>query len=511
MSVAKIKIFDTTMRDGEQSPGCSMNLQEKVELAKMLEKLNVDVMEAGFAIASKGDFKGIQAVARAVKTPIVCSLSRAIKKDLDVAWEAICEAQRPLIHTFIATSPIHMEKKLHLAPDKVVEQAAEAVRYAKAKDSRVRVEFSAEDASRSDREFLVRIFTEVIKAGADVINVPDTVGYAVPGEFGALIKYLKEHIVNIDKAAISVHCHNDLGLAVANSLAAVQNGATQCEATINGIGERAGNCSMEELVMALKVRKDHFGEQLQTGIKPEYIYPASRLLTSITGVSVQQNKAIVGANAFAHEAGIHQDGVLKCRETYEIMRAEDIGRQANKMVLGKHSGRHAFVDHLHKLGYLDLKDRELDSAFEKFKELADKKKEISDFDLVALLSNEVKQLKRHYRLNSLQVEAGSKVKPKALLELIAGDELISCSKEGNGPVDAIFQAIDELIKKDALGIELLDYVVHAVTEGTDALGEVTVRIKKGQQIFTGHGANTDVLIASAAAYLEAVNKFLEQV
>lgn len=506
--MGKIKIFDTTLRDGEQSPGCSMNLEEKVELAKMLEKLNVDIIEAGFAISSPGDFAGIQAVAKAVKKPIVCSLARAVKKDIDAAWDAIKEAKKPRIHTFIATSPIHMEHKLKMKPEKVIESAVEAVKYAKAKSDKVEVEFSAEDASRSDKEFLVKIFEATIEAGASVINVPDTVGYTTPGEFGELVKYLKTNIKNIDKAEISVHCHNDLGLAVANSLSAIENGATQCEATINGIGERAGNCSSEEIAMSLKTRQDYYGKDLTTNIDSKYIYPASRLLTSITGVQVQPNKAIVGSNAFAHEAGIHQDGVLKHRATYEIMKAQDVGMSDNKLVLGKHSGKHAFADKLKQLGYDELSEDEIVKAFEKFKELADKKKDVTERDLIALVSDEVKQVEPVYEFKMLHVEAGNDIKPKAKLAVINKGQEISCDTEGNGPVDAIFKAVDEVVKKDALEIELLDYIVHAVTEGTDALGEVTVRIKKDGRIFTGHGANTDVLVASAEAYLNAINKFL---
>lgn len=506
--MGKVKIFDTTLRDGEQSPGCSMNLEEKVELARMLEKLNVDVIEAGFAASSPGDFAGVQAVARTVKKPLVCSLSRAVKKDIDAAWDAVKEAKHPGIHTFIATSPIHMQYKLNMEPKEVVARAVEAVKYAKAKSKKVVVEFSAEDASRSDKKFLVKIFTEVIKAGATIINVPDTVGYATPEEYGALIKYLKKNIPNIKKAIISVHCHNDLGLAVANSLAAVANGATQCEATINGIGERAGNCSMEELVMALNVRKDFYGKEAQTNIDTKFIGPASRLLTSITGVQVQPNKAIVGSNAFAHEAGIHQDGILKYRQTYEIMKAQDVGILDNKLVLGKHSGRHAFAAKLKQLGYDNLVEADIDKAFDRFKVLADKKKDVTERDLMALVSDEVKQVESQYRLETLHIEAGNDVSPRATMKVWNNGVLVEASQTGNGPVDAIFKTIDEIVKKDALGITLLDYIVHAVTAGTDALGEVTVRIKKDLRIYTGHGANTDVLVASAEAYLNAINKFL---
>lgn len=503
-----IKIFDTTLRDGEQSPGCSMNIEEKVEMARMLEKLNVDIIEAGFAISSPGDFASVQAIARAVKKPIVASLCRAVEKDIDASWDALQDAYHPRLHVFLATSPIHMKYKLNMPPEEVIKRAVRAVKYARSKSKNVDVEFSAEDASRSQRDFLVKVFTAVIEAGAGTINVPDTNGYATPKEFGELIAYLKKNIPNINKAVISVHNHNDLGLAVATSLAAIENGATQCEATINGIGERAGNCSLEELVMALKVRQDYYGKGRQTQINTKYIYPASRLLTSITGVQVQPNKAIVGANAFAHEAGIHQDGILKNRDTYEIMRAEDIGRSDSKLVLGKHSGRHALVSKLKDLGYTKLSEAEINNAYNKFKELADKKKIITEWDLTALISGEVKQTDVFYTLDKLYIETGNTVKPSATLSVKYQNDILTSTQTGNGPVDAIFKAIDEMIHRDALGIHLLDYVVHAVTEGTDALGQVTVRIQKNQKIYTGHGANTDVLVASAEAYLNALNKYL---
>ncbi|MDR1452726.1 MAG: 2-isopropylmalate synthase [Candidatus Margulisbacteria bacterium] len=505
----RIKIFDTTLRDGEQSPGCSMNIAEKIEMAKMLEKLNVDVIEAGFAISSPGDFASVEAVAKTVKKSTVASLSRAVEKDIDASWDALQAARQPRIHIVIATSPIHMKYKLRKTPAEVLAQAVRAVQYAKAKAKNIEVEFSAEDASRSDRDFLAKIFTAVIDAGANVVNVPDTTGYAMPREFGELIAYLRRNIPNIHKAEISVHNHNDLGLAVATSLAAIENGATQCEATLNGIGERAGNCSLEELVMALKVRQDYYGKDKQTRINARYIYPASRLLSSITGVQVQPNKAIVGANAFAHESGIHQDGILKHRATYEIIRAEDIGRTDSKLVLGKHSGRHALVAKLKELGYTDLQDSEINNVYQKFKILADKKKEITEWDLEALISDGIKQPETaSYTLDKLQIQTGNTVKPAARLSVKYQDKILKSAQTGNGPVDAIFKAIDDIIQRGALGIHLLDYVVHAVTEGTDALGKVTVRIKKNQKTYTGNGANTDVLVASAEAYLNAVNKYL---
>ncbi len=482
-----------------------MNTEEKVELARVLERLNVDVVEAGFAISSPGDFAAIQAVARSVKNPIICSLARAIKKDIDAAAEAIAPAKNKRIHTFIATSPIHMEYKLKMAPDKVVENAVEAVKYARTLCEDV--EFSAEDAGRSHPEFLYRILEAVIAAGASTVNIPDTVGYRIPGEFGALIKGIRENVPNIDKTVISVHVHNDLGLAVASSLEAVRQGARQVECTINGIGERAGNCSMEEVVMALRVRKDHFGPGKDTAIDTRHIYKASRLLTSITGVKVQPNKAIVGANAFAHEAGIHQDGVLKHKETYEIMKAEDIGLPSNELVLGKHSGRHAFGQKMKDLGY-ELSEQELNNAFEQFKALCDKKKTVSDLDLEALVANEIKTTHATYALAYLHVETGTDTKPKAALKLTREGLPIEVATNGDGPVDAIFKAIEEATDIDTKGMELLDYVVSAVTQGTDALGEVTTRIKSDGTVFTGHGANTDVLVASAEAYLNAINKMI---
>ncbi|GBR76984.1 2-isopropylmalate synthase [Candidatus Termititenax persephonae] len=504
-----IKIFDTTLRDGEQSPGCSMNIEEKIEMAKMLERLNVDIIEAGFAISSPGDFASVEAIAKVVQKPTVASLCRAVEKDIDASWDALRCAKHPRLHIVIATSPIHLKYKLGKSPNEVLAQAVRAVKYAKAKAKNVEVEFSAEDASRSDWDFLVKIFSAVIDAGAKVVNVPDTNGYAMPLEFGRLIAYLKKNIRNLGQAEISVHNHNDLGLAVATSLAAIENGATQCEATINGIGERAGNCSLEELVMALKVRQDYYGKDKRTQINTKFIYPASRLLSSITGVQVQPNKAIVGANAFAHESGIHQDGVLKHRETYEIIRPADIGRADSKLVLGKHSGRHALSVKLKELGYTDLDPNGINNVYAKFKVLADKKKEITEWDLEALVSDGLKQVQAaSYSLETLRIETGNKTQPTAELSVKYQDKTLRSTQSGNGPVDAIFKAIDDIIQRGALGIHLLDYVVQAVTEGTDALGRVTVRIKKNQKTYTGNGANTDVLVASAEAYLNAVNKYL---
>ncbi|OGI09467.1 MAG: 2-isopropylmalate synthase, partial [Candidatus Margulisbacteria bacterium GWF2_35_9] len=457
-----IKIFDTTLRDAEQAPGASMTLVEKLEMAKQLAYLNVDVIEAGFAISSKGDFEAIKAIAQNVEGPIICSLARAVKKDIETAWEAIQYSKKPRIHTFIATSPVHMEYKLKKTPDEVVQIAVDMVKYAKSLCNDI--EFSAEDAARSNPDFLYRIFTEVIKAGATVINVPDTVGYSVPQEFGALIKGIKENVVGIEKVDISVHCHNDLGLATANSLAAVLNGATQVECTVNGMGERAGNASLEEVVMALYTRKIFFNAI--TNIATKEIYRSSKLFSNITGIMVQPNKAIVGANAFLHEAGIHQDGVLKHRETYEIMSAEMIGLKPQSLVLGKHSGRHAFKERLEELGF-HIEEDQLQKAFEKFKLLADEKKIVSDLDIESIVTNESISFEEKYKLDSINVTAGNKIKPTATVRLLTHDnKLIEASCTGTGPVDAVYNTIEKLIDRK---VNLQDYIVHAVTGGTDAL------------------------------------------
>lgn len=495
-----IKIFDTTLRDGEQSPGCSMNHEEKLEVAHQLQALGVDIIEAGFAISSKGDFKSIFEIAKVIKKPIICSLCRSVKDDIKVAAEAIAPAKHQRIHTFLATSPIHMQYKLNMSPEKVLETAVGAVSYAK---SFVHdVEFSCEDAGRSDKEFLVKVFSEVIKAGATTINVPDTVGYQTPDEFGALIRYLKEHVIGIDNVDISVHCHNDLGLATSNALAGVLNGASQIECTINGIGERAGNTALEEVVMALKVREDIY--KAHTSINTKEITKSSRLISSITGSYVQSNKAIVGANAFAHEAGIHQDGILKKRQTYEIMDATMVGLSENKLVLGKHSGRHAFSDKLTELGF-NLGKEEINKAFERFKLVADKKKEILEEDLISLVVDETRQVKETYKLEYIQVVGGNTTRPTASVQLIQHGQVIEAAGLGAGPVDAIYKTIDTLIQKH---IDLVEYTVHSVTGGTDALGEVTVKIRDKGRIFTGRGSSTDVLVSSAKAYIMAINKAL---
>ena len=495
-----IKIFDTTLRDGEQSPGCSMNIQEKVAIAKQLELLGVDIIEAGFAISSKGDFEAIEAISKTLKKTIVCSLCRAVPADIKFAAEAIKDAKHPRIHTFIATSDIHMEHKLKMSPDKVIETAVNAVTLAKSFVDDV--EFSCEDAGRSDIDFMVKILTEVIKAGATVVNIPDTVGYQTPSEYGALIKTLSESVPGIENVDISVHCHNDLGMATANSLAGVLNGATQIECTINGIGERAGNTALEEVVMAIHTRPDIY--PVKTGIKTQEILKTSRLVSGITGSLVQPNKAIVGANAFAHEAGIHQDGMLKKRQTYEIMNPETVGFKKTNLVLGKHSGRAAFLDKLKELG-ITIKKEDVNRTFEKFKALADKKKEILDDDIRSITSDEKYNEKDIFSLEYVQITAGNTTRSCAVVQIKKEDDIIEISDVGAGPVDAIYKAIRKATKTR---VSLVDYIIHSVTEGTDALAEVTVRIRKGDRIFTGRGVSLDVLVASAKAYVSAINKQL---
>ena len=491
-------IFDTTLRDGEQSPGASMTRDEKIRIARQLEKLGVNVIEAGFAAASPGDFEAIQTIAKTIKTSTVCSLARANANDVRRAGEAITPAQSGRIHTFIATSPIHMEKKLRMAPDQVVEQAIMAVKLAR--EYTDDVEFSAEDAVRSDMDFLVRIFSEVIKAGAKTINVPDTVGYSIPALWGERMRQLIEQVPGSDKVIWSTHCHNDLGMAVANSLAAVMNGARQVECTINGLGERAGNASLEEIVMAVRTRKDIF--PVETRIDATQIVPTSKLVSSITGYPVQPNKAIVGANAFAHESGIHQDGVLKHRETYEIMRAEDVGWHTNKLVLGKLSGRNAFRTRLKDLG-IELDETALNDAFARFKDLADKKSEIFDEDLQALVSDmEPSEVQETYQLSALEVQSKTGSRPHAKLSLLVKGETMQAEAEGSGPVDAAFKAIENIAQS---GTDLLLYSVNAITSGTDSQGEVTVRLEHAGRVINGNGADTDIVVASVKAYLNALN------
>jgi 2-isopropylmalate synthase len=496
----KLIIFDTTLRDGEQSPGAAMTKEEKIRIARQLEKLGVDVIEAGFAAASPGDFEAIKAIAEIIKDSTVCSLARANENDVRRAGEAIKPAKKGRIHTFIATSPIHMENKLRMTPDQVVERAVQAVKWAL--EYTDDVEFSAEDAVRSEMDFLVRVFDAVIQAGAKTINVPDTVGYSIPALWGERIKQLIERVPNSDKVVWSTHCHNDLGMAVANSLAAVMNGARQVECTINGLGERAGNASLEEIVMAVKTRKDVF--TCDSRIDTTQIVPTSKLVSSITGYPVQPNKAVVGANAFAHESGIHQDGVLKHRETYEIMRAEDVGWNANKLTLGKLSGRNAFRTRLKELG-IELESEEaLNAAFARFKELADKKSEIFDEDLQALVSDEiVNEASENYKLVYLNVCSQTGETPHARVTVMDNGAEHTAEADGGGPVDASFKAIEQIAKS---GAELLLYSVNNITTGTDAQGEVTVRLSKGCRIVNGQGADTDIVIASAKAYLNGLNK-----
>ena len=500
MKKDQLIIFDTTLRDGEQSPGASMTKDEKIRVARQLERMRVDVIEAGFAAASPGDFDAINSIAQVVRESTICSLARANENDIRRAGEAITPAPRKRVHTFIATSPIHMEKKLRMTPDQVVEQAVKAIGWARQYTDDV--EFSAEDAGRSDIDFLCRVFEAVIKAGATTLNVPDTVGYNVPGQYAETIRQLIERVPGSDKVIWSVHCHNDLGLAVANSLAAVMAGARQVECTVNGLGERAGNASLEEVVMAVRTRADIF--PVETKIDTTQIVPASKLISQITGYPVQPNKAIVGANAFAHESGIHQDGVLKHRETYEIMRAEDVGWSQNKLVLGKHSGRNAFKSRLGELGVVFESEEALNSAFAKFKELADKKHEIFDEDLQALISDEaVTPETEHYKLTYSQVTSETGETPLARLTLSVGGEEKKAESTGSGPVDATFKAIESVLNS---GSELLLYSVNNITSGTDAQGDVTVRLSKGGRVVNGSGADTDIVIASVKAYLNALNR-----
>jgi len=500
MAKEHLIIFDTTLRDGEQSPGASMTREEKVRIARQLEKMHVDVIEAGFPAASNGDFAAVRAVAEAIKESTVAALCRTNDKDIARALEAIKPARSGRIHTFIATSPIHMEKKLRMSPDQVVTAAVNAVRFAR--NGTDNIEFSPEDAGRSELDFLCRVIEAVIKEGATVINIPDTVGYNVPEQFADRVRSLRSRVPNSDKVIWSVHCHNDLGLAVANSLAAVMAGARQVECTINGLGERAGNTALEEIVMAVRTRQDIF--PCDTRIDTRLILSASKMISSITGFPVQPNKAIVGANAFAHEAGIHQDGVLKHRETYEIMRAEDVGWNANKLVLGKHSGRTAFKARLKELGIEVDSEQVLNAAFSRFKELADKKHDIFDEDLHALMSDEaVTPEQEHYRLVYSRFHSETGETPTAQITLTVGGAEQQARSDGSGPVDAAFKAIESVAKS---GADLLLYSVNSITTGTDAQGEVTVRLSKEGRIVNGQGADTDIVVASAKAYLNALNK-----
>ncbi len=501
MSQDNLIIFDTTMRDGEQSPGASMTRDEKLRIARALERMRVDVIEAGFPASSNGDFEAVRAIANAVKDATVAGLCRANDRDIQRGIDALKGAKSWRIHTFIATSPIHMEKKLRMTPEQVLEQAKLAVRYAK--NACPDVEFSPEDGSRSEIDFLCRVLEAVIAEGATTINIPDTVGYAVPQQFGEFIRRLREKIPNSDKAVWSVHCHNDLGMAVANSLAAVvTGGARQIECTINGLGERAGNTSLEEVVMALKTRADFF--DLRTRIDTTQIVPTSRLVSQITGFVVQPNKAVVGANAFAHASGIHQDGVIKARQTYEIMTAEDVGWSTNKIVLGKLSGRTAFRQRLKEIGIELESEDAVNKAFQRFKDLADKKSDIFDEDLQALVSQEAGvSAEEHWRLVTMNQASGMGERPHANIVLAENGRERSSASEGDGPVDATFKAIEKIA---ASGAELLLYSVNAVTQGTESQGEVTVRLAKGGRVVNGVGADTDIIVASAKAYIGALNK-----
>jgi 2-isopropylmalate synthase len=499
----KLTIFDTTLRDGEQSPGASMTRDEKVRIARALERMHVDVIEAGFPVASQGDFEAVQAVARAVSGSTICGLARALDKDIDRAGEALKPAASARIHTFIATSPVHMKMKLRMEPEQVIEQAVRAVK--RARQHTDNVEFSPEDAGRSETDFLCRVLEAVIAAGATTVNIPDTVGYNLPHQFGELVRTLIERVPNSDKAVFSVHCHNDLGLAVGNSLSAVLNGARQVECTINGLGERAGNASLEEVVMAVRTRQDIF--PCESGLDTTQILTCSRLVSGITGFAVQPNKAIVGANAFAHESGIHQDGVLKSRETYEIMRAQDVGWAANRIVMGKHSGRNAFRTRLKELGTDFESEEDLNDAFARFKDLADKKHEIFDEDLQALVTESGIESENDWvKLVSLKVCSETGETPQADMVLWVNGEEKQASCSGGGQVDAAFRAIEVLVNS---GTELELYSVNSITSGTDAQGEVTVRLKLNDRIVNGQGADTDIVIASAKAYINAVNKIVQ--
>jgi 2-isopropylmalate synthase len=495
-----IRIFDTTLRDGEQSPGASMNIDEKLRVARQLQKLNVDVIEAGFPIASDGDFEAVKKVAQTIKGPEIAGLCRAGVKDIDRGWEALQYAgEKGRIHTFIATSDIHMKYKLKMTAKEVLAAAVKAVK--RAKSYTPNVEFSCEDAVRTDLKFLAEVVGAVIDAGATTVNIPDTVGYTIPFEYFSIIKYLKENVANIEQAVISVHCHNDLGLAVANSIAAVQAGAGQVECTINGIGERAGNCSLEEFVMTLKTRHDIL--PFRTGVVTEQLTPASRLLSTVTGIVVQPNKAIVGANAFAHEAGIHQHGVMMEKSTYEIMTPASVGLKANLLVLGKHSGRHAFKKRLDELGY-DLDDANLNKAFERFKTLADLKKEVFDEDLDAIVADEVlMRTDEKYKLSHITVTCGSFAMATATVQLEMDGKQVRTAELGDGPVDATLKAIRKLTKTKA---KLQQYNVGSITGGTDAQGEVTVRLEEGTRTVIGRGSSTDIIEASAKAYIHALNR-----
>ncbi len=498
----RVIIFDTTLRDGEQSPGFSMNLKEKLDMAHQLARLGVDVIEAGFPITSQGDFEAVGKIAAEVRGPVICGLARAVEKDIIRAGEALVAAPRKRIHTFIATSKVHVEKKLRMTPEQVIQNAYNAVKLARTFTEDV--EFSCEDAGRTDWGYMVQVLTAAIEAGATTLNIPDTVGYTVPEQFGGCIAYAIKNTPGIDTCVVSVHCHNDLGFATANSLAGVKNGARQIECTINGIGERAGNTSLEEAVMMLRVRKDYFG--VETGIKTEEIYRTSRLLSRITGIKVQPNKAVVGGNAFAHESGIHQDGMIKERTTYEIMRPEDVGWTGESMVMGKHSGRAALAKRLAALGFT-LGKEEIERAYERFKELCDKKKDIYDEDLIAIVEDEVLQMQPTWKLEDLEVHAQMNRKPQARVRVRCADGQIreATASEGDGQVDALYHALESIVGHS---VRLVDYAIESVTSGKDALGRVKVVMRVDGREVRGIGVATDVIVASAQAWLSGMNRYL---
>lgn len=493
-----VYIFDTTLRDGEQAPGCGMTAEEKLRIAYQLEKLGVDIIEAGFPVSSEEDFQSVKKIAERIRNCQIAGLCRANIKDIDRGWEAIKSSESPRIHTFIATSDIHLKHKLRKNREEVLEMISIAVKHAR--NYTENVEFSCEDATRTDIDFLCKAVDVAVRAGASTINIPDTVGYTVPEEFGGIIRTLKQRVPELDNIILSVHCHNDLGLAVANSLAAIKEGARQVECTINGLGERAGNASLEEIVMGMKVRNDM--HPFDTGINTDQLYPTSRLVSQITGVAVQPNKAVVGANAFAHEAGIHQDGVLKHRMTYEIMSAEEVGIPSNKIVLGKHSGRHAFRKRLEEYGYA-LDEQELENAFKKFKDLADKKKYVFDEDIEALINEEFVRSSNYYKLLAANFAGGTDMSPTATVVLEINGEEVTASDTGGGPVDAIYKALKKATRENPV---LENYIVSSITGGTDAQGEVTVRISENGVVTQGQGSSTDIVVASAKAFLNALNK-----
>jgi 2-isopropylmalate synthase len=496
----RVYVFDTTLRDGEQSPGCSMNMDEKLRLARQLENLRVDVIEAGFPISSVGDFEAVRAIAQQVKSCTIAALARCVKQDIDRAWEAIQSTAKPRIHIFLATSDLHLKYKLKKTREQVLEDTIWAVKYARSLCKEV--EFSCEDASRTDINYMCKVVEAAIEAGASIINLPDTVGYAVPNEYGAMFKSVRERVPNIDKAILSSHCHNDLGLAVANTIAAIQNGVRQVECTINGIGERAGNASLEEIVMAVKTRQELLG--VSTNVNNEELIKSSKLLSSLTGMVVQRNKAIVGANAFAHEAGIHQDGILKSPITYEIMTPQSVGIKHTQLILGKHSGRHALKQRYSELGY-NLSDDELQRAYKLFCEIADQKKEIFDEDLEAILETGSDAIEEIYHLNNIQIVSGTNLKPTATIELRQGEQVIVDSATGDGPVDAAYKAIERIT--GVVG-KLTEYSIKSVSLGHDAIGEVFVRVDFDGVLYNGRAASTDILAGSVRAYLEALNRSL---